>query len=122
MGSSGRMSATLSWNSFCGDRLFGRLMMRFRCELEPCEPRIQAALAEQRLVGSLLDNPGLVHDEDPVGGAHGGEAVGDDEGGAAFHEPVEGALNLALALGIERRGRLVEEQNRRVLKDGAGDG
>ncbi len=37
------------------------------------------------------------------------------------HQPVEGGLDLALALGVEGRGGLVEEQDRRVLQDGARD-
>ena len=49
------------------------------------------------------------------------EAVGDDERGAAAGEAVEGAADQRLALGVERGGRLVEEQDRRVAQDGAGD-
>ena len=35
---------------------------------------------------------------------------------------VERVLDFLLGVGVERRGRLVEHQDRRVLQDGAGDG
>ena len=38
------------------------------------------------------------------------------------HQRVERGLHRALALGVEGGGGLVEEQDRRVLQDGAGDG
>ena len=53
---------------------------------------------------------------------HGREAMGDDERRAAVHQAVERLLHQRLALGIERGGRLVEQQHRRILQDGAGDG
>ena len=37
------------------------------------------------------------------------------------HRRLEGRLDHALALGVEGARRLVEEQQRRVLEDGAGD-
>jgi hypothetical protein len=51
-----------------------------------------------------------------------GEAMGDDDGGAVLHQPLEGILHHALALGVERRGRLVEQQQRGLAQQGAGDG
>jgi hypothetical protein len=37
-------------------------------------------------------------------------------------DPVEGVLDLLLGEGVERRGRLVEDEDRRALQDRAGDG
>ena len=37
-------------------------------------------------------------------------------------DAVERRLDLALGVDVERRGRLVEDQDRRRLEDGAGDG
>ena len=72
---------------------------------------------------AFLDDPAMVHDDDPVGGADGGEAVGDDDGGAVAHQPVERFLHQPLAFGVERRGGFVEQQQRRVAAEqGAGDG
>jgi hypothetical protein len=48
--------------------------------------------------------------------------VGDDQRRAVLHDVVQRVLDMALRLGVERRGRLVENQDRRVLQDGAGDG
>jgi hypothetical protein len=46
----------------------------------------------------------------------------DHDRGAAAHQRVERGLDLALRFGIERRGRLVEDQQRRVLEERARDG
>ena len=53
---------------------------------------------------------------------HGRQAVGDDDAGAAAHQPLERLLDQPLALRIERAGRLVEQQQRRVAQDGPRDG
>ena len=60
--------------------------------------------------------------QDAVGLQHGRQAVGDDDGGAALHQMLERRLHQRLAFGVERRGRLVEQQDRRVAQDGAGNG
>ena len=59
---------------------------------------------------------------DAVGVAHGGQAVGDHQGGAALHQPFEGGLDEGLALGVEGAGGLVEQQDGGVLEEGAGNG
>ena len=43
-------------------------------------------------------------------------------GGAAPHQIVERRLDGALAFGVQRAGRFVEQQDRRILQDGAGYG
>jgi hypothetical protein len=43
--------------------------------------------------------------------------VGDDHGGAADHEAVEGLLDHLLGLAVQRRRGLVQEQDARVLDD-----
>ena len=70
---------------------------------------------------AFLDDPAAVHDDDPVGRAHGREAVGDDDRRAVLHQPVEGVLDQALAFGVERGGRFVEQQQGRVAQQRAGD-
>src|SRR3546814_3958942 len=52
----------------------------------------------------------------------GGEAVGDDEGGAPADQLSQRLLNMALRLAVEGGGRLVEQQDGGVLQHGAGDG
>ena len=48
--------------------------------------------------------------------------MGDGDHGLALHQGRERLLDRRLDLRIERRGRLVEDQDRRVLQDHPGDG
>ncbi len=64
----------------------------------------------------------LLDDEDLVGAADGGEAVGDDEGGAALHEVVQAVLDEGFGFGVEGAGGFVEDEDAGVGEDGAGDG
>src|SRR5581483_1305944 len=66
--------------------------------------------------GSVLDH------ENTVGAANGGQAVGNDKRRAILHEHIEGLLHQTLAFRIESTGRLIENEDCRVLQDGAGDG
>ena len=45
-------------------------------------------------------------------GPNGGQAMRDHEGGAALHEVGECPLHEPLGLGVERRGGLVEDEDR----------
>mmetsp|Transcript_10713 Transcript_10713/g.25405 ORF Transcript_10713/g.25405 Transcript_10713/m.25405 type:complete len:494 (-) Transcript_10713:604-2085(-) len=86
------------------------------------ELRVRAArLRQQLLVRSLLDQLALLHHADVLRAADCGEAVRDDNGGAAGHEPLECALDEPFALRVQGRGRLVEEEHLGVLEDGPGD-
>ena len=82
---------------------------------------VVAAQGEEFLVRAALDDAAFVQDDDLVGVLDGAEAVGDGDGGAAGHELLEGLLDAALGLGVERGGGLVEDEDGRVLEDGAGD-
>ena len=73
----------------------------------------------QFIVRALLHHASLRHDADLVGAADGGEAVGDDEGGAAFAQMAESLLHGSFGLRVERRGRLVQQEDGRVLEEGA---
>ncbi len=53
---------------------------------------------------------------------HAREAVGEDQRGAALHQAVERLLDHGLALRIDGGQRLVEDQDRRVAQERAGDG
>ena len=54
-----------------------------------------ASFEEQEfLVGSFLNNPSFFHNTDPVGVSDGGQPVGDDHGGAVFHQVFDGLLDL----------------------------
>ena len=71
---------------------------------------------------AALDDDAVVEDDDLVGVDDRRQAVGDDQGRAVARDPVERRLDLALGMDVEGRGRLVEDQDRRRLEDGAGDG
>ena len=64
----------------------------------------------------------FAEDEDIVGVFDGGEAVGDDEGGAAFHEGVHGALDDLLGAGVDGRGGFIQDKDWLIGDDGTGDG
>ena len=69
----------------------------------------------------LLDDPALVEHDQPVERGDRRQPVGDGDHRLAFHQPVEIVLDRRLDLRIERRGRLVEDQDRRILEHHAGD-
>ena len=71
---------------------------------------------------ALFDDAALVEHHQPVHARDGGEPVRDGDHGLAFHQVAEARLDRGLDLGIERRGGLVQHQDRRVLQDHARDG
>jgi len=91
-------------------------------ELQIVEPLIDAALVDQFLVRSHLADASLGQYHDLVGAANGREPVRDDNHGAVLHQVGQGLLNEQLGFGVEVRGSLVQDQNGRVLEQGAGDG
>jgi hypothetical protein len=91
-------------------------------ELGAVEVGVQAALLEQRGVGAALEDAAVVDDQDLVGLTHGREPVRDDQAGAALEGGVEGTLDGELGLGVEVRGRLVEDHHGRSLQQQARDG
>ena len=48
--------------------------------------------------------------------------MGDHDGGAAFAQIAESLLNGALGFGVKRGGRLIQQKDRRVFQECAGDG
>ena len=48
--------------------------------------------------------------------------MGDDKAGPPLHQPVHGVLDLLLGTGIDRACRLIQDHDRRVGKDGPGNG
>ncbi len=64
---------------------------------------------EELFVGSLFDDVAFFENVNAMCVLDGGEAVGDDEGGAVLHEVVEGGLDLAFGFRIDGGGRFVQE-------------
>src|SRR4051812_5629385 len=83
---------------------------------------IDAATGEQFAVRPLFRKGAIVQYDDAVGVADGGEPVSDDERGASLDQILEGSAHLSFALRVEMRGCLVEDQDRGILEQSAGDG
>ena len=71
---------------------------------------------------AVLDDLAALDHQDAVGMHDGVQPVRDDDGGAVLAEMLDRLLHLALGFGIERGGRLVEQDDRRVLEQGARNG
>ena len=69
-----------------------------------------------------FDDAALIEHDQPIHGRDGRQAVGDGDHRLAGHQAVERLLDRRLDLRIERRGRLVEDEDRRILQEDAGDG
>ena len=81
----------------------------------------QPALGDELVERAGLHHPPLIEDQHARRVPDGREAMGDDEGGARRHHLVERQLQLLLGRGVERARRFVQDQDRRVLQQRAGD-
>ena len=70
----------------------------------------------------LLDDAAAIEHDDAIGIHHGREPMGDDQRRALMHQPFERGLHQSLALGIERAGRFIEQQQGRAFQDRPRDG
>src|SRR5258708_23498472 len=84
--------------------------------------RVVAAGAQQLVVRALLDDVATVKDDEPVHAGNGREPVRDGDHGLARHQGVEACLDRAFDLAVERRGCLVQHQDRSVLENDARNG
>ena len=84
--------------------------------------RVHAAARESCGVRALLHQAALVEDEHLVGVFDRRQPVRDDERRAIGHQVVQRVLDQPLGFGVERGGRLVEDQDRRVAQERACDG
>src|SRR5215208_7292137 len=73
-------------------------------------------------MASVFDYPAVLQNKDEVRASHGVEIVGNDQGRLPGHEAIQGFLHLRLALDVESRHRLVQDQDGGVADDGPGDG
>ena len=82
---------------------------------------VEALPREQLLVRALLDDAAVVHHEDGVGVADGGQPVRDHEARAVLHQLRHGLLDQHLGTRVDRAGRLVEDEDLRIGQERAGD-
>src|SRR5690606_31363546 len=83
------------------------------------ESRVMTASLQQFLVGPFFHDPAVIEDHQPIHCCDRREPVGDGDNGLALHEPVELALDRGFHFAVERRGRLVENQDRGILEQDA---
>ena len=83
---------------------------------------VDAVTAQQRLGRAVLHQAAPLEHQDAVEVAHGGQAMRDRQHGAAAHQAAERLADELLGCAVERGGRLVEQQQRRVLEERARDG
>src|SRR4029078_13280405 len=96
--------------------LTGRVLLAGFMEpsLQTVQRCIAAAGLDQRVVGAVLHQAAALERDDPVRRPHGREPVRNDKDRSSFGDLLHVLLDDALALIIERAGRLVEDQNARV--------
>ena len=69
-----------------------------------------------------LDDMPLLHHDDLIRVANGGEAVRDDETGAVAHQLHHSVLDMQLGAGINRGGCFIQNQNLRIAEKRSADG
>ena len=79
--------------------------------LESVELVVDALLLHQFLVSALLHSLAFTHHHDAVRVIDGGEAVSDHDAGPALPGLVQGLLHHLLALCVQGRGGLVQQQD-----------
>src|SRR5688500_14461152 len=84
--------------------------------------RVETLLGHQLVVGALLYHLAVLQHDDQVGVADRREAVRDDERGPAGEQLAQRPLDAALGPDVDRRRRLVEDQDPRVRKERASEG
>ena len=73
-------------------------------------------------MGPRLDHTASINDDDAVELGDRGQAVRDHQRSRGSHQSPQRLLYVTLRLGVERAGRLVEDQHGRALEHGLGDG
>ena len=89
---------------------------------EADERGVVAAALHQLGVRAFLSDAAVLEDDDAVRADHCREPVRDGEGRPTADQPREGILHQRLGLGVERAGRLVEDEHGRVEQQRSGDG
>ena len=77
---------------------------------------------DELVVRSVLDDPAVVEHDDEVGAADRREPVGDDERRSPGEQPAQAALDPPLGADVDRRRRLVEDEDARVGEQRAREG
>lgn len=70
---------------------------------------------------SAFNNAAMLQNDDLISMPNGGEAVGNGDCGAAFSQGRQGNFHGAFGFCVQRTGRFIEQQDRRVAQDRAGE-
>ena len=89
--------------------------------LAPHQPAIGTVAPDQLGVPARLDDAALIEDQDAVGGDHARQPMREDQGRASGRQAVNRLLDHRLVFSIDRGESLVEDQDRRVAQQGAGN-
>src|SRR5215468_7268491 len=92
-----------------------RLVERFPDREPRAHPAVELTALKQILVTALRDDSAAIEDENAVGIPHSREAMRDDDRRPAGAQPPERREDDLFGNRIERRRRLVENQDRRIL-------
>src|ERR1700687_1571130 len=105
----------------CFLRMNARPRILLNHELGPCEFRKTAAFRHQFIESSAFDHMSAVEHKDARGVANGREPVSDHESRASLHHFIESGVNLGFGDGVERTGRLIEDQDWWIFQERARD-
>src|SRR5229473_4937525 len=81
---------------------------------------VDSALSEKLLMRTLLAQAAFVEYEDAVGVLNGAQPVSDYQCGAAREQTIQSFANEQLSLGVHARSGFVENQEARIVRQGAG--
>src|SRR5579885_1848569 len=90
-------------------------------ELEVMQSLINSPARHEILMSSDLGDDAPGQHDNPIGAPTGGETMSDHELWTPYHQVHQGFLHQSFPFSIERRRRFVQDQNRRVLQQGAGN-
>ena len=90
-------------------------------ELDAIKLGIKPATRHQLVVGAFLGDHAVFENEDFVGIPDCAQPVRDGDHGAPLHEPLQSVDHQFFRLGVERGGGFIENKDRRVADDRAGN-
>src|SRR5438874_4173190 len=85
------------------------------------EAGVVTVAGEELVVSAEFSDAAAHKHGDLVSVAGRGDSVGDEDGGAAFHDAVEAAEDPLFGVGVDAGQGVVEDENFGVADDGAGD-
>lgn len=83
--------------------------------------RVESTLCQEGFMVALFDDIAVFHYQDDISALDGGESVGYDKAGAAFHHRGKCILDFDLGTGIDGGGCLIEDQHGRQAQHYSGN-